>query len=74
MKNLLSLNVQSIKASFDNLLHEHDPGIIAISETWLKPDFLLSEFLPPDFNVFRRDRQDGYGGVLIACRNSLNWI
>ena len=32
---LLSLNIQSImakKASFDNLLQEHDPDIIAISE------------------------------------------
>jgi len=72
---LLSLNIQSImakKASFDNLLQEHDPDIIAISETWLKPEILSSEFLSPDYNVFRRDRPDGHGGVLIACRNSLN--
>jgi len=72
---LLSLNVQTTMAkiaSFDNLLQEHDPDIIAISETWLKSEILLSEFLPPDFNVFRRDRLDGYGGVLIACHISLN--
>ena len=60
------------KTSFDNLLHEHNPDIITISETWLKPEVLSSEFLSTDYNIFRRDRPDGYGGVLIAYRNSLN--
>ena len=72
---LLSLKIQNImakKASFDNLQHEHNPEIITISETWLKPEVLSSEFLSTDYNIFRRDRPDGYGGVLIACRNSLN--
>ena len=45
---LLSLNFQSITAkktsSFDNLLHEHDSDIIAISETWLKPEFCQVDF------------------------------
>ena len=43
------------------------PDIIAISETWLKTEILSSKFSPPDFNVFRRDRPDGHGRVLIAC-------
>ena len=60
------------KVSFDNLLHEHNPDIITISETWLKSEVLSSEFLSTDYNIFRRDRPDGYGGVLIACCNSLN--
>lgn len=73
--NLLLLNAQSItskKASFTNLLNEHNPDIIAISETWLNPDILSSEFLPAEYTAFRRDRPDGYGGVLLACHNSLN--
>ena len=31
-----------------------------------------SEFFPDGYHVFRRDRADGYGGVLLACRNSIN--
>jgi len=54
------------------LVHEHKPDIIAISETWLKPEVLSSEFLSSNYNIFRKDRPDGYGGILIACRNSLN--
>jgi len=60
------------KASLDNLLLQYNPDIISISETWLKPEILSSEFLSTDYNIFRRDRPDGYGGVLIACQNSLN--
>jgi len=60
------------KASLDNLLLQCNPDIIAISETWLKPEILSSEFLSTDYIIFRRDRPDGYGGVLIACWNSLN--
>ena len=39
--NLLSLNTQSLtakKVSFGNLISERNPDIIALSETWLKPD------------------------------------
>jgi len=72
---LLLLNAQSItakKASFGNLLNEHNPDIIAISETWLNPDISSSEFLPLEYNIFRKDRSDDYGGILLACHNSLN--
>jgi len=73
--NLLMLNAQSVapkKASLNNLLSEYNPDIIAVTETWLKPDVLSSEFLPSEYNVLRKDRPDGYGGVLLACRKTLN--
>jgi len=69
------LNTQSIvakRASFAVLLDEYNLDIVAVSETWLSPDIFTSEFFPNQYNVFRKDRADGYGGVLLACRNSIN--
>lgn len=67
------LNAQSIipqKASLNKSLSEHNPDILAI--TVFKPDILSNEFLPSDYNIFRKYRPDGYGGVLLACCNTLN--
>jgi len=41
------------------------------SESWLKPDILNSEIFPDGYNVYRKDRFDGYGGVFLACHQSL---
>ena len=42
-------------------------------ETWLKPDVHDSEVIPTDleYDIFRKDRVDGYGGVLIAVKRPL---
>ena len=52
-------------------MDEYKPDIVAVSETWLTPDVLNSEFFPEVYHVFRKDRSDGYGGVLLACRNTI---
>ena len=73
--NLLLLNIKSViskRAFLGGLLYKYNPDILAITETWLNPDILSSEFLPSEYNIYRKDRSDGYGGVLLACRNSLN--
>ena len=72
---LISLNSQNIKskrASFALLLDEHDPDIVAVSESWLSPNVYNNEFFPNGYHVFRKDRADSYGGVLLACRDSIN--
>ena len=33
---------------------------------------MSSEFFPAGYKIFRKDRHDGYGGVLLACCDSLN--
>ena len=48
------------------------PDIIIGCETWLKPSVSQGEFLPSDYTVYRKDRPDGYGGVLLAVQTSLN--
>ena len=48
-----------------------EPDIIIGTETWLKPEIHSSELFPPTYNVFRKDRKDGYGGVLVATKTTL---
>ena len=45
-----------------NIINLHDPIVIAISETWLRPDAL---FEVPGFTCLREDRSDGFAGY--AC-------
>ena len=48
-----------------NLLDSNRPDILIGTETWLDASILDSEFLPPAYKVFCRDR-NREGGVLIA--------
>ena len=41
---------------------------------WINPDIYSSEVLPSEYNVFRKDRYDGCGGVFIACHNKLTLL
>ena len=47
------------------------PDIILGCETWLKPGITQGEIFPPEFSLYRKDRSDGYGGVLIGVHRSL---
>jgi len=71
-KVLSFLNSQSVvnkKASLAVFIKDHNPDILFISETWLSPS---TEIFHSHYNVIRKgDRTDGYGGVLIAYRNTL---
>ena len=60
------------RAEFRSVINNHHPDIIFGCETWLTPDISTAEFLPTEYSVFRRDRPDGYGGVLLAFQNTLN--
>ena len=68
-------------------IYNHNPDIIILNETWLKPSILDSEILPPNkYKIFRLDRSEkthpidplntnkyrrNGGGVLIAINASL---
>ena len=44
----------------------------ADTESWLKPDIASSEIFPPNYQVYRKDREDQEGGgVFILVTNSL---
>ena len=53
------------------MIDESQPDVMIISETWLSPDILNSEIFPVGYRIFCKDRSDGFGGVLIACRNGI---
>ncbi|KAK3107772.1 hypothetical protein FSP39_021936 [Pinctada imbricata] len=72
---IISLNLQSLRAkkvSLHNLVNSSQPDIIVGTETWLKSDVHNSEFCPPGYSVrSRRDRPDGYGGVIIMTKSTI---
>ena len=37
----------------------------------VKPSIHTSEVFPDSYNVYRKDRKDGYGGVFLACHSKL---
>ena len=45
-----------------------DPSVIIGTETWLNPSINSCEYFPPNYEVIRKDRKDGYGGVLLAVK------
>ena len=53
------------------LIDHHEPQIICGCETWLNPDILNNEVLPSSYKLHRKDRTDGYGGVLIGIKSNI---
>lgn len=65
---IIIINFQSIKNKKEeimNLIDQADPSIIMGTETWLNPS---KHPPPPNYEVIRKDRHDGYGGVLLAIK------
>lgn len=50
---------------------DHDPNIVAITETWLDLSVLDNEIVPPGYNIFRKDRGSRGGGVALIVQSSL---
>ena len=49
------------------------PHFIAGTDTWLNSTVYTSEISPSNYQTFRADREDGYGGgVFFACHNTIN--
>jgi hypothetical protein len=73
---LLNTNFQSIRnksAQLSCLIDDLHPDIIIGTESHLSPEVNSSEIFPPDFHVYRNDR-DCHGGTLIAIRKVYNAI
>ena len=52
------------------MLESTEPNFIIGTETWLKPDIHSSEIFPPRYHILRRDRPDGYGGVMLGIKTA----
>ena len=77
---VLNVNCQSLspkKAEFQTLIDNTQPDIIIATETWLKEgvhhDGELGETnrFSAEYKIYRKDRKDGYGGVLVAVSQNL---
>ncbi|KAK3100446.1 hypothetical protein FSP39_020065 [Pinctada imbricata] len=69
---ILNINFQSIrnkKEELNNLIDSSHPDVIIGTETWLQSNIHSSELFPPNYEVLREDRTDGYGGVLLAIKS-----
>lgn len=69
--NIIQWNAQSIKSkilSFQNILVQEKIHIAAVSETWLDSNTILKL---KDYNIFRADRSDSYGGVALFVHKSI---
>ena len=68
MLRIMIVNFQGIwskKELFENCLLNSNADVVIGSETFLDPSIKNAEFLPPGFTAYRRDRDDGWGGVNI---------
>ena len=71
--SLVHMNSQSIRKKIDTLEIESSAyDIVCLSETWLNSDITNSSISFPGFHEpFRKDRDDGYGGVAIYVNERL---
>ena len=71
---ILNVNFQSVKTKQGellNLIESTDPDVIFGTETWIDHSIKDSQFLPSGFTTYRKDRNLGGGGVIIAVKNEL---
>ena len=61
-----SNSVRAKKHELITIINLHEPVVIAISETWLRPD---TPFGISGFTCLRDDRSDGFAGCAILIRN-----
>ena len=69
---VLVCNFQSIwnkRNSLELFVEKHKADVVVGSETHLKPSIKNLEFIPPGFLTKRKDRDDGYRGVIIIYRD-----
>ncbi len=61
-------SIRNKRVELWNIIESVKPSILVLIETWLNPTISSHEILRPEleYEVFRRDRPDGYGGVAIC--------
>ena len=64
-------SVKNKKVELAQVASTCNPDVILGTETWLNNEIQSSEIFPQNYTAFRRDRKDGFGGVVIVTRNDL---
>ncbi|KAL8615260.1 hypothetical protein ACOMHN_051752 [Nucella lapillus] len=71
---ILNVNLHSAAGKvpeIHHLLQSLRPDVLIGTETWLDQDIASSELFPPEYKIYRRDRNRNGGGVLIAVLKTL---
>lgn len=73
--SLIHYNVQSVYKKVDLIYSELNTyDVIAISETWLNPTIKSDDLLMCGYHEpLRRDRENGYGGLMVYINNSISY-
>ena len=70
--NVITQSMCAKKLEVQLMVDDTKPDVIVACETLLKPADNCSEFMPSGYDLpFRKDRADGYGGVIIAIKKVL---
>ncbi len=74
--SVLYMNARSLLPKRDELLANvvtEKPDVIPITETWIKPDYLISEFPIPGYESFHKSRahKKGEGSYVTSKTHSL---
>ncbi len=76
--SVLYMNARSPLPKRDELLAyvvTEKPDVIAITETWIKPDYLISKFSIPGYEFFHKSRAHKKGGgVICYIKNTLTAV
>jgi hypothetical protein len=69
------LNCRSIRSTekrsrLQTLIASTEPDILFGTESHLGPDYTNAETFDPNYNVFRKDRKEGGGGVFLLIKHS----
>lgn len=70
---LFLLNTRSITkklTQFQNFIYSNNIDISCVTETWLT-DAIYNKTLPTNFSIYRNDRNNRDGSVMIAINNSI---
>ena len=68
---IIVVNCQSVQAKKCSLVSLTNQYIIVGTEFWLTPAVNSSEIFPSNYNIYRQDHPDSYGGVFLACKSNL---
>ena len=72
---ILSMNCNSIIGKIDTIrahVQTYKPDLVSITETKIDARFQDNELLGENFTIWRKDRKQGAGGVLVAVCNDSN--
>lgn len=63
---IINTNARSIlnrPVELEDILHEHEPLVVAITEIWLPPGIGDDEIFPAAYRIFKKGREGRSGGV-----------